>query len=123
MDEYGFSSIERLGHISEAIGRIIQFCEGRGESDFLGDQMLSSSVLYQFLIIGEAIQYVDRDILKKNPYSWHLPRSFRNYIAHEYFGINLRQVYKTVTDLLPDFKILIDRMIELEKQGQSGASS
>ena len=73
MNEYGFSSVERLKHVSKAVEQIIKY-----------------------------------------PYPWHLPRSFRNYIAHEYFGINLSQVYKTVTDLLPDFKILIDRMFEME---------
>ena len=44
------------------------------------------------------------------------PRSFRNYIAHAYFGINPSQVFKTVTDLLPGFKVLTDRMIEQEKK-------
>ena len=115
MDESRFSSIERLEHISKALGQIIRYCKSSTETDFLTDDLLSSGVLYQFLIIGEAIQYVDHDILKKHAYPWHLPRSFRNYIAHEYFGINLRQVFKTVTDLLPEFKVLIDKMIEDEK--------
>ena len=114
MNEYGFSSVERLRHISKAVDQIIKFCDHKTEANFRSDEMLSSSVLYQFLIIGEAIQFVDHEILNKYPYPWHLPRSFRNYFAHEYFSINLSQVYKTVTDLLPDFKILIDRMIEME---------
>jgi len=81
----------------------------------LSDEMLQSSVLYQFLVIGEAIQFVETEILKKYRYPWHLPRSFRNYIAHEYFGINYHQVFKTVKELLPDFKILVDHIIETEK--------
>ncbi|TSA27194.1 MAG: DUF86 domain-containing protein [Bacteroidetes bacterium] len=116
MDKYGFTSRERLEHISDATGKILAFCQGKNESSFLSDDMLHSGVLYQFLVIGEAIMYVETSILKKYPYPWHLPRSFRNYIAHEYFGINLRQVFKTVTDLLPEFKILIDKVIEEEKK-------
>ena len=76
MDEPGFSSVERLEHISMAAGQIIQFCEGKSETDFLNDKLLNSGVLYQFLIMGEAIQYVDCNMLKKYPYPWHLPRSF-----------------------------------------------
>jgi len=57
---------------------------------------------------------VDPELLGKYPYPWHLPRSFRNFAAHEYFGLNLKRVYKTITDLLPEFKILIDRMINKE---------
>lgn len=41
-------------------------------------------------------------------------RSFRNYVAHEYFGINLKQVYKTVKDTLPEFKGIIQNIIESE---------
>jgi uncharacterized protein with HEPN domain len=115
MDSFEPSSVEKLVHISTAIEQILKFCDGKTEADFLSDDMLSSSVLYQFIIIGEAIQFVDHKILKKHPYPWHLPRSFRNYIAHECFGMNLKQVFKTVTDLLPDFKVLVDRMIEQER--------
>ncbi len=115
MDEYGLSSLERLEHISKAVESILEFCNEKQEADFLSDKMLNNAVLYEFLIIGEAIRYVDPEVLKKYSYPWHLPRSFRNYIAHEYFGINLKSVYKTVTDLLPDFKILVDEMIRQEK--------
>jgi uncharacterized protein with HEPN domain len=116
MDKYGLSDIERLQHISDAIGLIFNFCEGKEESDFIADQMLNSSVLYQFIIIGEAIRYIDPDLLSKYRYHWHLPRSFRNYLAHEYSGINLKQVYKTITDLLPEFRKVIDQMIESESK-------
>jgi uncharacterized protein with HEPN domain len=114
MVKYGISDLERLKHISEAVEMIISFCHGKTEDDFINDNMLNSSVLYQFIIIGEAIRYVNPELLAKYDYPWHLPRSFRNYVAHEYFGVNLKQVYKTVTHLLPEFKQLIDRMIEEE---------
>lgn len=105
------SDLERLKHISEATGKIIKFCEGKTEDDFIRDEMLNSSVLFQFIIIGEAIRHVNPALLAGYNYPWHLPKSFRNYIAHEYFGVNLKQVYKTVTDMHPDFKELIDKMI------------
>lgn len=110
------SDLERLKHISEATGKIMKFCENKTVNDFLNDEMLSSSVLYQFIIIGEAIRFIAPELLAKYDYPWHLPRSFRNYVAHEYFGVNLKQVHKTVTDLLPGFKILTDRIIKEESQ-------
>ncbi|HNQ83038.1 MAG TPA: DUF86 domain-containing protein [Bacteroidales bacterium] len=107
-----FPDLERLKHISEATGKILHFCRNKSEDDFIKDEMLNSSVLYQFIIIGETIRYINPELLAKYDYPWHLPKSFRNYIANEYFGINLKQVYKTVTDLLPEFKELIDKMID-----------
>ena len=106
------TSIDRLIHISGALKNILEYCEGKSEEAFLADSLLQSAVLYQFLIIGEAIRFVDADMLRKYPYPWHLPKSFRNYIAHEYFGINLRRVYATITEILPGFQVLVGRMIE-----------
>jgi len=116
MDKYALSDIERLQHISDAVDLILKFCKGKSEIDFIEDKMLSSSVLYQFIIIGEAIRNVDPVLLRNYQYPWHLPRSFRNYAAHEYFEINLKQVYKTITDLLPDFRRIIEQMIENESK-------
>lgn len=108
------SDLERLVHIAEALDLIHLFCKDKGEEDFVNDKKLNSSVLYQFIVIGEAVRAIDPELLAKYPYPWHLPRSFRNYIAHEYFGINLRQVYKTITDILPEFYALINNMLESE---------
>lgn len=112
MDDQFPTSFDRLNHISQAAGKILKFCKNVGEKEFIANEMLNSGVLYQFIIIGEAINYIDTDILKKYPYPWHLPRSFRNYAAHEYFGINLTQVYRTIRELLPGFKTLIDKIIK-----------
>jgi uncharacterized protein with HEPN domain len=110
------SDLERLKHISEATGKILKFCENKTASDFLHDDMFNSSVLYQFIIIGEAIRFIAPELLARYDYPWHLPRSFRNCVAHEYFDVNLKQVYKTITDLLPGFKAMVERMIEEESQ-------
>jgi uncharacterized protein with HEPN domain len=105
------NSLERLKHISLATEKVLKYCENVNEQEFIENDILNSGVLYQFIIIGEAIQNVDLTVLKKYPYQWHLPRSFRNYATHEYFGINLNQVYKTIREVLPGFKILIDTII------------
>jgi uncharacterized protein with HEPN domain len=112
MDDKIPTSADRVRYISEACKKIMDYCENITEQEFIEDDMLNSAVLYQFIIIGEAIRHVDLDVLKKYPYQWHLPRSFRNYAAHDYFGINLSQVYNTVKELLPDFKILIDTILK-----------
>lgn len=114
MDRQKADSIERLKHISAALDLILKFCQGKTEEEFISDPMLNSSVLYQFIIIGEAIRSIDPELLQKYPYPWHLPRSFRNYIAHEYFGINLRRVYATVKEILPGFKTLVDEITQKE---------
>jgi uncharacterized protein with HEPN domain len=90
---------ERLEHIRGAILRIKSFLLEKSITDFLADKVLQDAVLYQFIIIGEAISHVDKAILDRYPYPWHIPRSFRNYIAHEYHKIRIESVFNATNDL------------------------
>ena len=58
MDKYGFSSIKRLQYISDVIQMILAFSKNKTEAEFLSDDVINSSVLYQFIIIGEAYQSI-----------------------------------------------------------------
>ena len=71
---------ERAEHILIAIKLIKEFVTGIDETTFVKDIKIQSAVQYQFLIIGEAIRYIDDVILAKYSYPWHIPRSFRNFI-------------------------------------------
>jgi uncharacterized protein with HEPN domain len=97
---------ERLEHISGAVLKIKSFVYGISKDEFLSDIIRQSAVLYQFIIIGEAIRHVDKSILDKYPYPWHFPRSFRNFLAHEYHKIRLESVYNAANDLDELLKII-----------------
>jgi uncharacterized protein with HEPN domain len=90
---------ERLEHIRSAILRIKSFVKDKSLNGFMSDVLMQGAVLHQFIIIGEAIRHVDKTILDKYPYQWHIPRSFRNYIANEYHKIRLESVYNATNDL------------------------
>lgn len=93
------SSKERILHIQNAIVLIQSFIANQSEMDFSNDIKGQNAVMYQFLIIGEAIRHVDNSILEKYDYPWHIPKSFRNFIAHEYHKINVESVYRAANDL------------------------
>lgn len=90
---------ERAEHILEAIQLIKQFVADIDETAFVNDIKIQSAVQYQFLIIGEAIRYIDDAILKKYSYPWHIPRSFRNFIIHVYHGVKMERIYFAIQDL------------------------
>jgi len=93
------SSKSRVEHVAKAIQLIRSFVDDVPEKDFLIDIKLQSAVQYQFLVIGEAIKYIDDDILDKYDYPWHIPRSFRNFIIHEYHGVRMERIYYAAKDL------------------------
>ncbi len=93
------STKERAEHILEAIKLIKEFVVDMDEVAFKKDIKIQSAVQYQFLIIGEAIRYIDSDILDKYNYPWHIPRSFRNFIIHVYHGVKMERIYFATQDL------------------------
>ncbi len=106
---------ERVIQIYNAIVLIESFVNGIKENVFLEDFKLQSAVQYQFLIIGEAVKYIDHSVLKRYPYPWHIPRSFRNFIIHEYHGVKMERIFYASNDLDP-LKIQIASILENEFQ-------
>lgn len=90
---------QRVEHILNAINQIRKFVAGIDENIFVKDVQLQSAVQYQFLIIGEAVRYIDYDILDKYEYPWHIPRSFRNFIIHVYHGVKMERIYNATQDM------------------------
>lgn len=101
----------RLQHIMDAISKIELISKDLTRDEFISDITSSSAVCYQFLIIGEAIASLPSEITDKYKYPWYKHRSFRNFLAHEYFGVDLIMVFDTINKDLPELGKLIDRMI------------
>ena len=66
------------------------------------------TVIREFEIIGEASKYLLRDKLIEKEYQ--IVVDFRNYIAHEYFGIDQDRIWNLIHKDLNDF---IDIILEL----------
>ncbi len=107
-------SFERLIHIQKAISEIEIFTHNSNLVDFLNDSFLSSAVLFQFSVIGEAVIHVEISILDKYNYQWFKVRAFRNLISHEYFQIKLEAVWVIVENDLPKLKHIIENILNNE---------
>lgn len=81
---------------------------------FLEDERTISACLYQIIIIGEATFQVEYGILEKYDYPWRKVKSFRNFILHEYHGIEMRIIWDTITELLPELKVLLQKVLKDE---------
>lgn len=101
------SDRDRLDHILSAIESIESFTKDLSGEEFMQDSKICSAVLFQFVIIGEAVAALSFELIQKYAYPWYKPRSFRNFIAHEYFGIKMEVVWYTIQIQLPEFKSFI----------------
>lgn len=92
---------ERIQHMRESIARIQGYVQDMDMEAFENDRRTQSAVLFEFVIIGEAVRHVDPDMLRHHHYPWHLVRAFRNFIAHEYHAIRLERIFHAANDLRP----------------------
>ena len=107
-------SYERISHIQKAINEIETFTQNVNKNDFLNNHLLTSAVLFQFSVIGEAVIYIEASLLDKYEYPWYKVRAFRNLISHEYFNIKLDAVWEIIIHDLSKLKKVIETILKNE---------
>ena len=94
-----------LEHILEAIKNIDEFLNGRTKKDFFTNLMLQSAIIRQLEIIGEATKRISPLAKSKSPKTqWKNIAGFRDVLIHDYFGIDLKSVWNTLSVYIPDLK-------------------
>lgn len=100
-----------LADIDEAIAAIEEYTAGLNYETFAGDRKTYSATLREFIVIGEAIANIPDEIKAAVPtIEWRLIKDFRNFIVHEYFGVDARIVWDAVRQELPLLKIEVNRL-------------
>lgn len=100
-----------LADIDEAIAAIEEYTTGLDYAGFSGDRKTYSATLREFIVIGEAIANIPEHLKDKAPsIEWRLIKDFRNFIVHEYFGVDIRIVWDAVQKELPILKSEITRL-------------
>ncbi len=106
------SDRERLQDILQAMDRIEQFAIG-GKLNFEENRLIQSDVLYQILIIGEAVGDLSSSLQQQYPdIPWREIVGMRNIIAHQYFRIDLEVVWLVVDRELPQMRPQFEMMLE-----------
>lgn len=114
MRDFRLDSYQRFQHITKAIEDIFKYVSSESLQTFCEKEIVHDAVLFQFSIIGEAINFVDEGILVKYNYPWYKVRSFRNLISHEYFNIKMDAVWQIIQTDLAELKIVIHSILKNE---------
>lgn len=103
---------ERLRDILDAIDRIERYV-ARGREAFDTDELIQVWLLHHIQIIGEAASQLGREFHGRYPQvPWAQIIAMRNMLVHEYFGVDLDQVWITVERDLPSFKRTISELLK-----------
>jgi len=110
-----------LKNVLSTIDKIDKFIEHMEHEDFLEDEKTLFAVAKAIEIIGESLKHIPEEI--KDKYSeipWEDIYGMRNFLAHNYFGSDQEEVWKTIKEDIPELRPAIRRILdeEIEKHKQ-----
>jgi len=98
----------RLEDILEALGAIEAYVRGMTYDAFLVDRRTIDAVVRNLEVIGEAARHIPPDVRDRFPdVAWADMSDMRNVLIHQYFGVDLPIVWKTVQSDLPPLAPLL----------------
>ena len=100
----------RIDDILEAIDKIERYTRGIDFDGLLQDEKTVDAVIRNIEVIGEAASHLPIEIQEQyKDVPWSMMKGIRNVLAHEYFGIDLKIVWKTVKEDLPVLRKLLQK--------------
>jgi uncharacterized protein with HEPN domain len=105
------SDRDRLADINQAIQRILEKLPA-DKDEFTKSDLLQVWIPSHIQIIGEAANGISQESRKKHQdIPWKDIIAMRHLLVHQYFGIDLDEVWNTTQQDLPRLKKEIDRML------------
>ena len=102
-----------LKDILDAIEKIERYVKNLSLEDFTKNELVIDAVIRNFEIIGEASKNIPDDLKLSYPdIPWKEMTGMRNKMIHEYFGVDLDIVWKTVKTRLPQLAAVLKDIYE-----------
>ena len=83
-----------LLHIASSFEKILQYVKDMTENEFSTNSLVQDAVVRNYEIIGEAAKNVSEEFRVQHPeIDWRGMAGFRDVLIHQYFGIDLINVW------------------------------
>lgn len=105
-----------LQDILDSIEDIKSFIGNMDFEEFSKDKRTINAVIRSMEIIGEATKNIPQSIRDKYPQvPWKKMAGMRDKMIHEYFGVDIEILWKTVKGDIPSIKPLIGEVLRKEE--------
>lgn len=99
--------------ISRAAQKILRYKLGIDKATFLSDDKTQSAIVFQLLIIGEAVKRISSELRSQHSaIPWSLIAKMRDNLIHRYDDIDLDEVWKTSEDDIPTLLTALESLLK-----------
>jgi uncharacterized protein with HEPN domain len=100
-----------LQHIFDCIIKIESYSEV-GEETFMKESHWQDAIIRNFEIIGEAAKRLSDETRNSDPdFPWRSIAGFRDFLIHEYMGVDLNAVWQIIEKDLPNLKVKVTELL------------
>jgi len=104
--------LDYLNDIVDSMDKAQEFVGGMTYDDFFREDKTQFAVVRALEIIGEASKKIPVPIREKYPQiPWRSITGMRDKVVHEYFGLDLRVIWKTVKEDVPAVKPHFEKLL------------
>ena len=100
---------EAILDLINACNLIIKFCANLDKNSFLADEKTQAAVLYQIIIIGEAVNRLTPDFIAQYPQiPFKAIRGMRNRVVYEYKEVDVKILWEVTQFNIPELLAQIE---------------
>ena len=101
-----------LEDILEAIDNIQKYIS-RGKESFQNEELIQTWMIHHLQIIGEAARKNSNSFKTSNSnIPWNKIIAMRHILVHDYFGIDMNEVWSSIEKDIPELKIQIQKILQ-----------
>jgi uncharacterized protein with HEPN domain len=109
---------ERIINILEAPDSLMQSLQGCTRTDFFSSDLIYSASACKLTIVGEAAARISTEMKDRHPQiEWRKVIGLRNFLVHQYFGVDLAMVWEVATADVPPLRDSFAAMLLAEFPG------
>lgn len=101
-----------IRHILDSLRRIESYSKNLSHHKFISEPLFQDAMIRQLEIVGEATKRLSKEFIMIHPtIPWADISGMRNKLIHDYFGVDLEMVWKTVNEDVPELRKYLEKNV------------